>query len=86
MLAQLVEPMILRLEGWMAGHADLLANSSEGKTTLLISEGGLTSSMTMKSCSNSKEADELLVSLAEPPTLVVLSFCHYNHASILNLS
>ena len=42
---------------------------SKGTTTLLILEGGLTSSITTNCWSTSKETEELLATLAESPTL-----------------
>ena len=72
-----------KLVGWIAGCSVLLYAASEGSTIVLISEGGLTSSMITYCWSTSKEAYELLVPPAKAPTPVALSFCFCIQASDL---
>ena len=68
-------------EGCTVGYFVISPCSPKGKTTLLISEGGFTSSMTTNCWSASKNIDELIASLVEALTPVALFFCFYNQAS-----
>ena len=72
-------------EGWVAGYFVIFSWCSEVITTLLISESGLTYSITINYWSTSKETDKLIAPPAEAPTLVALFLCFCSQASSLNL-